>query len=116
MEKQGELRRLMPLTETSFYILICLAEPLHGYGIMQKVGGLSGGRIMLGPGTLYGALGNLRDAGLIEPCDGDTGNPRRKEYSITPRGRDLVGLELERLRQMVRHGEVQCPEPVQGKE
>ncbi len=116
MDKQRELMRLMPLTETSFYILICLAAPLHGYGIMQKVEGLSGGRIMLGPGTLYGALGNLSAAGLIEPCDGDTGNPRRKEYRITPRGRGLVGLELERLRQMLRHGEALCPEAVPGKE
>ena len=66
----NKLKKLSPLTETSFYILISLLEPLHGYGIMQKVIKLSKGRIRLGAGTLYGALGNLVDMGLITPWEG----------------------------------------------
>ena len=79
------IKKYSPLTETTFYILISLLEPLHGYGIMQKVEDLSGGRIKLGPGTLYGALNNLLEAKMIElPITTgaeDTGLP--KSYSAT---------------------------------
>ena len=57
----NRIKDLSPLTETTFYILIALLEPLHGYGIMQKVIKLSRGRIHLGPGTLYGRLDYSRE-------------------------------------------------------
>lgn len=84
-----------------FYILLSLEKPLHGYGIMNKVSDLSGGRIKLGPGTLYGALSNLLDSKLIAPVRSDENN-RRKVYSITQTGVDLLEYELERLEKTVK--------------
>ena len=55
------------LTEAVYYILLSLDEPLHGYGIMQNVERLSGGRVRLAAGTLYGALNSLCDKGWIVP-------------------------------------------------
>ena len=101
MVKELDLHKLMPLTETSFYILISLLEPLHGYAIMQKVEKLSNGRIMFGPGTLYGALNNLQSLGLIAPHGETTERERRKTYWITDIGRQLVDLEINRLQEMV---------------
>ena len=69
---------------------------------MQKVEKLSGGRIRLGPGTLYGALSNLVEAKLIQPQDSGL-NPegRRKVYSITEFGIGLIGFEVKRLEEML---------------
>ena len=90
----NKLKKLSPLTETTFYILLSLLEPLHGYGIMQKVINLSKGRIHLGPGTLYGALSNLVDTGLIIPGKPEGSNSRRKIYMITGLGEELIELEI----------------------
>lgn len=101
----NKIKKLSPLTETTFYILISLLEPLHGYGIMQEVLSLSKGRIQLGPGTLYGALGNLVKAGLIVPRSTGETNPRRKTYMITGLGKELIKYELRRLKEMTQNGE-----------
>lgn len=101
MDKVDKLKKLIPLTETSFYILISLLEPLHGYGIMQKVEKLSNRRIRFGPGTLYGALNNLQEIGLIMPYEVTGGTERRKTYRITKMGEDLVSFEIERLEEMI---------------
>ena len=76
------------LTEAVFYILLSLDAPLHGYGIMQNVERLSGGRVRLAAGTLYGALTTLTERGWIEAVGEDEG--RRKEYRITSEGRAAV--------------------------
>jgi hypothetical protein len=60
---------LSPLTEASFYILISLTTPLHGYGIMKQVEDLSRGRLKLAPGTLYGALSTLQQHHLIRQVE-----------------------------------------------
>ena len=54
-----------PMTEAMFYILLALLKPGHGYGMMQRILELSGGRIHMGPGTLYGVLTRMRKEGLI---------------------------------------------------
>jgi len=100
----NRIKDLSPLTETTFYILIALLEPLHGYGIMQKVIKLSRGRIHLGPGTLYGALSNLVSAGLIIPENSKKSNPRRKVYFITKLGKKLIEYEIARLEEMIKNG------------
>ncbi len=100
----NKINQVSPLTETTFYILISLIEPLHGYGIMQKVFKLSKGRIHLAPGTLYGALGNLVEAGMIVPKEFQESNPRRKTYHITNLGKELVSYEINRLEEMVTNG------------
>ena len=90
------------LTETTYYILLSLYRPLHGYGIMQRAAELSGGRVRLAAGTLYGALNALVDKGWITllPVEG-----RKKEYRLTPRGLAVLRAELERLRELVASGD-----------
>mgnify|MGYP002544322757 FL=1 len=77
--------------------------PLHGYGIMQNVERLSGGRVRLAAGTLYGALTTLTERGWIEAVGEDEG--RRKEYRSPPEGRAAVRAELARLQELTANGE-----------
>ncbi len=97
------IKKATPLTEASFYILVALAEPLHGYGVMQKVSELTHERVQLGPGTLYGALTNLQSLGLIESVDSITAD-RKKIYRLTIIGRQVAEMEISRMEEMVRHG------------
>lgn len=92
------------LTEAVYYILLSLCLPQHGYGIMQQTEQMSGGRVRLAAGTLYGALSNLCKKGWIEALPGEAGS-RRKEYQITSAGKQVLLGELERLRQLVANGE-----------
>ena len=92
-----------PLTESYFYILLCLYEgPNHGYGIMQKALALSAGNVRLGSGTMYGAAGNMIRKGWIEeqPPEGG-GFSRRRMYRLTDAGRDVLLGEIARLRHLV---------------
>ena len=92
------------LTEAVFYILLSLDQPLHGYGIMQNVEDLSGGRVRLAAGTLYGALSTLTERGWIVAL-GDESEGRRKEYQITPAGREAVRAELRQLHELTQNGD-----------
>lgn len=94
----------MALTESTYYILLALAQPRHGYGIMQQTEQLSGGRVRLAAGTLYGALNALCEKGWIVPVPAQE-ESRRKEYRLTERGRQALQGELARLRELVRNGE-----------
>ena len=91
------------LTEAVFYILLSLFEPMHGYGIMQNVKALSCGRVSLGAGTLYGAMGTLVEKGWIRPHE-SVGEDRKKEYVITETGKSVVAAELERLEELIQNG------------
>ncbi len=84
------------LTETTFYILLSLYKPNHGYGIMQFVEEETKGRVTMGPGTLYGAINNLLKKELIKPIN-ESENDRRKEYIITQEGKEIVENEIRRL-------------------
>ena len=97
------IKKTTPLTETTFYVLVALKEPLHGYGIMQKIGEISHNRVQLGPGTLYGALSNLQNIGLIAAV-GETGADRRKLYSMTALGQRVAEYEVQRFEELARHG------------
>jgi len=100
-----QTRKLLPLSEATYLILLALTEPQHGYGIMQTLSEATEGAIKLGPGTLYGALNNLLKQGLIERAgDGEADHERRKLYALTPLGRATVELEHERLQSMVNIG------------
>lgn len=99
-----DMKSLPPLTETTFYILISLLEPLHGYGIMKKVTNLSNGRVQLSAGTLYGALNNLVTMGLIE-LDAEAEHIRRKAYHVTGKGHECILSEMKRLKEMVTHAQ-----------
>lgn len=91
------------LTEAVFYILLSLKEPLHGYGIMQNVAGLSKGRVNLAPGTLYGAINVMLEKGWISALPGEK-NSRKKEYQVTPSGIIAAKNELTRLEELILNG------------
>ncbi len=91
------------LTEVTFFILLALYTPRHGYAIMQFVEQKTGGRLTLGAGTLYGALTSLEKKGWITPCGGTGG--RKKEYKITPQGRTAAETELLRLKALTQIAE-----------
>jgi DNA-binding PadR family transcriptional regulator len=97
--------RQEPLTETSYLILVALSEPRHGYGIMQVVKLASHGQVVLGPGTLYGALTKMLDQGWIARAgEGDEGGERRKMYVLTDKGREVVEKETQRLNNLAMMG------------
>ncbi len=102
MKEDKEIVRHLPLTEATYCILLALTEPLHGYGIMQKVEAGSKGALRIGPGTLYGALTTLEKEKLITHFDEVD---RRKRYALTEKGRGVLAAELARLRLLTRLGD-----------
>lgn len=91
------------LTETTYYILLSLYHPRHGYGIMQETQQLSGGRVRLAAGTLYGALNTLCEKGWISPLPMESGS-RKKEYQLTSAGLKVLKQELVRLEELTANG------------
>lgn len=87
----------VPMTETGFYILMCLTEESHGYGIVQKVKELTGGEIILSPGTMYGSLSKMEKDGLISFVRMED---NRKIYTITELGRQVLQLEIKRIKRL----------------
>ena len=83
----------LPLTEALFYILLAVRKPNHGYGITQEVEELTGGRVTLGPGTLYGAIQSLAKKDWIRIYSEDTESRKKKEYIITDEGRAVFEAE-----------------------
>lgn len=102
MNESKETARQLPLTEATYCILLALIQPLHGYGIMQKVEAGSEGAVRIGPGTLYGALTALEKEKLIVRFDEVD---RRKRYFLTAKGRAVLDAEMKRLRLLTRLGE-----------
>lgn len=93
----------LALTESTYYILLSLYHPQHGYGIMQETEKLSGGRVRLAAGTLYGALNALCEKGWIKLLPIEAGS-RKKEYQLTPSGFEALKRELARLEELVTNG------------
>ena len=87
----------VPMTETGFYILLCLKEPNHGYGIVQKVKEMTAGDIILSPGNMYGSLSKMERDGLIHFIREEE---KRKIYQITDLGKDVLSLELKRIERL----------------
>jgi DNA-binding PadR family transcriptional regulator len=87
------------LREPTFLILAALApQPLHGYAIIGEVAALSGGRLELRPGTLYGALDRLAAEGLLEPDREEVIEGRlRRYYRLTDAGAAVLEQEAARL-------------------
>lgn len=97
-------RNFSPLTEATYYILLSLVNPLHGYGIIKKVEEMSNKRVRLAPGTLYGALNTLLQNKIIIFIGEDQDNKRRKLYQMTELGKKLIFYEIKRLKEMVNNG------------
>ena len=101
MEKQLLMKQFLPMTESAYYILLSLNEPRHGYGIMQHVEEITEGRIKIGPGTIYGTLSKLEKEELIlQKPETD----RKKIYSLSEKGKEVLELELKRLQELVKNG------------
>ena len=94
----------LALTESTYYILLSLYLPQHGYGIMQQTEEMSGGRVRLAAGTLYGALNSLCEKGWIIQLPADEGS-RKKEYRLTEKGLKILRMEVLRLRELADNGE-----------
>ena len=87
----------VPMTETGFYILFCLQKENHGYGIVQMVEALTEGELRLAPGTMYGSLSKMEKDGLISFIKEED---KRKSYLITDLGREVLELEMKRIRRL----------------
>ncbi|MFF0294187.1 PadR family transcriptional regulator [Kitasatospora sp. NPDC004614] len=88
------------MQEPTLLLLTALADaPRHGYALIQEVDAISGGRVKLRTGTLYGALDRLLQQGLIEVAAEEIVDGRaRRTYSLTESGRGVLATEAERLR------------------
>ncbi|HUL72479.1 MAG TPA: PadR family transcriptional regulator [Vicinamibacterales bacterium] len=87
-----------------FHILLALSDAdRHGYGIAKEVAARTDGDVRLGPGTLYGTLARMLEAGLVrETAEGDgAGDERRRYYGLTTLGRAVAEAEARRLQRLV---------------
>jgi DNA-binding PadR family transcriptional regulator len=105
-----------PLTPAVLHILLALStQERHGYGIMKQVESDSQGTVKMGPGTLYGSIGRMMDAGLIRESDRkvdpEIDDARRVYYKITGAGRKALAAELERYRHLVAVAATRRPSP-----
>jgi len=92
----------VPMTETGFYILLCLQKPNHGYGIVQLVDKMTDGEIRLAPGTMYGSLSKMEKDGLIQFVKEED---KRKIYQITALGTEVLQVELKRIQRLYRNSQ-----------
>ena len=96
------MKRSEPMSESYYYILLCLSKGAnHGYGIMQMTKELSGGDVVIGSGTMYGATGNMIKKGWIR----EVMSERRRLYQLTEEGKEALREEIRRLRRMLENAE-----------
>ena len=97
----SKIKRIyVPMTESGFYILFCLREPQHGYGISQQVRAMTGGALVISAGTMYGTLSKMEKDGLIAFVREEE---KRKLYQTTPLGEEVLELELERIERLYKN-------------
>ncbi|WP_425539688.1 PadR family transcriptional regulator [Microaceticoccus formicicus] len=93
-------RIYVPMTETGFYILYCLQEPMHGYSIGQKVQLMTDNQINIAPGTMYGTLAKMEKDGLISFVRKEE---NRKLYKITELGKEVLDIEIKRIERLYKN-------------
>ncbi|MCI8376385.1 MAG: PadR family transcriptional regulator [Lachnospiraceae bacterium] len=93
-------RIYVPMTESGFYILFCLRQAQHGYGISQQVKQMTGGALTISAGTMYGTLSKMEKDGLIAFVRDEE---KRKLYRITPLGQEILELELHRIERLYKN-------------
>ncbi len=94
-----------PLTEPVLLILTSLAaHPRHGYALIKDIELLSGGRVRMSTGTLFGALRRLLEDGWIERFEQEDASRQKQAYRLTAPGRKQLQLELDRMKQLTRAG------------
>ncbi len=126
-ERRGNPEKVLPLTPVRLNILLALAdEERHGYGIALEVRERTGGKMRLGPGTLYGSIRRMVDGGLIEESEGRTEEAhddvsrrydaeRRRYYRLTSFGGRVLTAELARLEGVVRTAQAKGFFPASGR-
>ena len=87
----------VPMTETAFFILLCLRKPNHGYGIVQMVDKMTEGAVKLTPGTMYGSLSKMEKDNVIRFIREED---KRKIYQITELGMEVLQIELKRIERL----------------
>jgi len=97
----GLIKKYIPMTETTYYTLLALIQPRHGYAIMQFVSRLTEERIRLGTGTLYSMVGRLVEDSVIRIISDDN---EKKTYQITEVGLNLLKKETNRLSRQLENG------------
>ena len=90
----------VPMTETGFYILLCLRKPNHGYGIVKLVDEMTSGEVKLTPGTMYGSLSKMEKDKLIKFVKEED---KRRIYKMTDLGNEVLELELKRIERLYRN-------------
>lgn len=101
MREDHRVEKYLPLSESTYYIMLMLAEPRHGYAVMQEVEAMTAGAVVIGPGTLYGAFSALEKEDLIEMVRQEA---RRKFYGLTAKGKAVLQRQIERLEMMTDSG------------
>lgn len=96
------IEKYLPLSEATYYILVTLTTPMHGYAVMQKVEEISQGTVKIGAGTLYGAFSQLEKENLIVKVSEEE---RRKSYALTEKGKEVLREQVRRLEIMARNGQ-----------
>ncbi len=91
----------LPLTEALYYILLSVRKPNHGYGIIQEIESITNSRVILGPGTLYGAINSMLTRGWINLYSEDKTSRKKKEYLITESGKEIFQKEVDRLSELL---------------
>ena len=97
---------MLPLTPAVLHIMLALADgEKHGYGIMQEVAAITQGEMKMGPGTLYGSVKRMLEAGLVEESD-ERPDPalddeRRRYYKLTDFGGRVAIAEVRRLENLL---------------
>ncbi|WJD83669.1 PadR family transcriptional regulator [Priestia megaterium] len=91
------------LTDTSFYILLCLTEKKHGYRIMQTIEVLTHNKVSIGPSSMYTTIRKLLDADLIMLVNKE--NDKKKTYITTDKGIELLQKDIKRRKQMIEQAE-----------
>lgn len=100
-----KLKRIyIPMSESSFYILFSLQKPQHGYGIGKSVKKITLNELNISAGTMYGTLSKMEKDGLIEFVRDED---KRKLYQITGLGKEILEIELKRIRRLYKNSIVE---------
>ena len=98
---ESRIKRIyVPMTESGFYILFCLRQPQHGYGISRQVRRMTGGELTISAGTMYGTLSKMEQDGLIAF---EREEEKRKLYRITELGEEVLALEMRRIERLYKN-------------
>ena len=87
-------QKFKTLTEQMFYILLCLKEERRGMDILEMVRNRTGGRVNIGSATLYDLLEMFVTEGMIQETKVEG---RRRSYMLTPKGKDMLWKEYDRI-------------------